>query len=179
MKKNLRKRLLATRKRKYLDINSKQIFKIYNLIKNKYKKAKIIGGYIPISYEFDSLELLKFLESKNYVISLPVIKNNYQMNFFQYSFLDPLVVNKLGIPEPRTSPKKIIPDLILVPLVGYDKNLNRLGYGGGFYDRYFENNSKFKKIFKIGLAFSFQEIKKLPVNKFDKKLDKIITEKEI
>ena len=72
----------------------------------------------------------------------------------------------------------MFPDLIFVPFVGYDKNLNRLGYGGGFYDRYFEKNSKFKKIIKIGLAFSFQKIKKLPVNKFDKKLDRIITEKK-
>ena len=74
---------------------------------------------------------------------------------------------------------KTVPDLIFVPLVGYDNNLNRLGYGGGFYDRYFEKNSKKKKIIKIGLAFSFQKIKKLPVNKFDKKIDRIITEKKI
>ena len=57
--------------------------------------------------------------------------------------------------------------------------LNRLGYGGGFYDRYFQKNSKLKKIIKIGLAFSFQKIKKLPIDKFDKKLDKIITEKNL
>jgi len=54
-----------------------------------------------------------------------------------------------------------------------------LGYGGGFYDRYFEKSFKLKKIIKIGLAFSFQKIKKLPINKYDKKLDKIITEKKI
>ena len=98
------------------------------------------------------------------------------MDFYKYSFEDPFIVNKLGIPEPFKSSNKIIPDLIFVPLVGYDDNLNRLGYGGGFYDRYFEKNSR--KIFKIGLAFSFQKIKKLPVNKFDKKLDRIITEKK-
>ena len=63
--------------------------------------------------------------------------------------------------------------------MGFDSNLNRLGYGGGFYDRYFEKNSNSKKVVKIGLAFSFQKIKKLPINKFDKKLDKIITEKRI
>ena len=72
-----------------------------------------------------------------------------------------------------------MPDLIFVPLVGYDNNLNRLGYGGGFYDRYFEKNSRKKKIIKIGLAFSFQKIKKLPVNKFDKKINRVITEKKI
>ena len=61
--------------------------------------------------------------------------------------------------------------------MGFDKDLNRLGYGGGFYDRYIEKNCKLKKIVKIGLAFSFQKIKKLPIDKFDKKLDIIITEK--
>ena len=101
------------------------------------------------------------------------------MNFYKYSFKDPLRVNNLGIPEPIKSANKVVPDLIFVPLVGYDNNLNRLGYGGGFYDRYFEQNSSLKKIIKIGLAFSFQKIKKLPVNKFDKKIDRVITEKKI
>ena len=101
------------------------------------------------------------------------------MDFYKYSFEAPLIVNKLGIPEPYKSSKKIVPDLIFVPLVGYDRDLNRLGYGGGFYDRYFEKNSNLKKIVKIGLAFSFQKIKKLPINNFDKKLDGIITESKI
>ena len=101
------------------------------------------------------------------------------MNFYKYSFADPLKLNKLGIQEPFKTKNKVVPDLIFVPLVGFDGNLNRLGYGGGFYDRYFEKKLKLKKIVKIGLAFSFQKIKKLPVNKFDKKLDRIITEKKI
>jgi 5-formyltetrahydrofolate cyclo-ligase len=67
----------------------------------------------------------------------------------------------------------------LVPLVGYDNNLNRLGYGGGFYDRYIEKIEKIKKVIKIGLAFSYQNLKKIPTNQHDKRLDFIITEKEI
>ena len=67
----------------------------------------------------------------------------------------------------------------MVPKKAYDDDLNRLGYGGGFYDRYLEKVSKIKKIFKIGLGFSYQEIKKIPINKYDKKLDLIITEKKI
>ena len=113
------------------------------------------------------------------IICLPIIKNNFQMDFYKYSFKEPLKINKLGIPEPINSLNRVIPDLIFVPLLGYDNNLNRLGYGGGFYDRYFEKNSKSKKIIKIGLAFSFQEIKELPINKLDKKIDRIITEKKI
>ena len=179
MKNIIRKKLLKKRKKKYLEISSNHISDIFELIKNKHKDSKLIGGYIPIKYEYDCLSILKFLEKKNYIIGLPIIKNNLAMDFYKYSFKDPLKLNKLGIPEPVNSSKKIVPDLIFVPLVGYDNHLNRLGYGGGFYDRYFEKNLRLKKIYKIGLAFSFQKIKKLPVNSFDKKLDKIITEKKI
>ena len=101
------------------------------------------------------------------------------MDFYKFTFKDPFKINKLGIIEPLNFPKKLVPDLIFVPLVGYDKNLNRLGYGGGFYDRYFEKNKNIKKIIKIGLAFSFQKTKKIPSNKFDIKIDRIVTEKKI
>jgi len=178
LKKILRKQLLNRRKIHYLEISSNHIINIFELIKKKYKNIKVIGGYVPINYEYDCLNLLKFLEIKNYIIGLPVIKKNFKMDFYKYSFKNPLKINKLGIPEPVKSSRKIVPDIIFVPLVGYDDNLNRLGYGGGFYDRYFEKNLKLKKIHKIGLAFSFQKIKKLPITKFDKKLDRIITEKK-
>ena len=61
----------------------------------------------------------------------------------------------------------------------FDKNLNRLGYGGGYYDRLIEKLSKKKNIIKIGLAFSIQEIDKVPTNMYDQKLDYIVTNKNI
>ena len=137
-----------------------------------------LGGYYPSNFEIDDLEILELLDKKNYKISLPVIKKNYQMDFFKWSKNDPLKVNKYGIPEPIIS-KLFYPDILIVPLVGYDNDLNRLGYGGGFYDRYIEKVEKIKKIIKIGLAFSYQKLKHVPINQFDKKLDFIITEKEI
>ena len=100
------------------------------------------------------------------------------MDFFKWSNKDPLKINKFGIPEPISS-KKFYPDILLVPLVGYDNDLNRLGYGGGFYDRYLKKIEKIKKIFKIGLGFSYQELNKIPINSYDKRLDLIITEKKI
>ena len=66
---------------------------------------------------------------------------------------------------------------MLVPLVAYDKNLNRIGYGGGFYDRYIKRIKKRKKILTIGLAYPFQKVKKIPINKYDIKLNYIITVK--
>ena len=120
---------------------------------------------------------MKYLEKKKIIISLPIIKDNFEMEFYKYNTNDPLYVNKYGIPEP-VKKNKIKPNILLVPLVAFDNKLNRLGYGGGFYDRFIQKVSKFK-IIKIGLAFSFQEVKKIPAEKFDKKLDFIITERKI
>ena len=66
----------------------------------------------------------------------------------------------------------------MVPLLAYDANLNRIGYGGGFYDRYIARTKRKKKIITIGLAYSFQKVKKIPINRHDMKLDFVITEKD-
>jgi len=172
----LRKRLLKIRKKNY----SKNFSISFNLVENILKKEKInnkvIGGYYPYNFEFNDMEILKRLEKKNYLISLPKIKNNFQMDFFKWSNKDPLLINKYGIPEPFDN-KVVYPDTLFVPMVAFDKDLNRIGYGGGFYDRYISKLKKRKKILTIGLAYSFQRVKKIQVHKHDIKLDYIITEK--
>ena len=140
--------------------------------------TKNIGGYYPLNFEIDSLAILYLLEKKNYNISLPKIEKKNQMNFLQWSSNEPLKINKYGIPQP-ISAKIVFPDILLIPLVAYDKNLNRLGYGGGFYDRYINKIEKRKKVIKIGLAFSYQKVKIIPINQYDKKLDYVITEKQM
>ncbi len=177
-KKKLRKKILAYRKKKYKNINVKYSFLQYILKKYNLTKNKNIGAYYPISYEIDSLSILKKIEKDGYKISLPITKRKNQMDFFEWSFKDPLVIGRIGVPEPIQI-KKVYPDILLVPLVAFDKSNYRLGYGGGYYDRYIEKIKKIKKILTIGLAFSFQEVKKLPLNKYDKKLDYIFTDKKI
>ena len=100
------------------------------------------------------------------------------MNFYKWSFSEPLKINKYGIPEP-VAKDIVYPDVILIPLVAFDKNLNRLGYGGGYYDRLIAKLSKRKKIMKIGLALSVQKIDTIPTNRYDQKLDYIVTNKYI
>ena len=177
-KSKLRKKILKVREKinkKNIQIDFNQIIKI--LKKEKINK-KIIGGYYPVNFEIDDLALLRKFEKNRFSISLPVIKKNFQMDFYKWSFLDPLKVNKYGIPEPEI--KNIVyPDILLIPLVAFDKNLNRLGYGGGYYDRLVEKLSKKKNIIKIGLAFSVQKIDKVPINAYDQKLDYIVTNKYI
>ena len=176
-KSNIRSKIINLRKKNFNKNFQINLDKFFSFLKTK-TNLKNLGGYYPSNYEINDIEILEFLEKKNYKILLPIVKKNNQMDFLKWSHSDPLKINKYGIPEPVSS-KILYPDILLVPLVGYDNNLNRLGYGGGFYDRYIEKIEKIKKIIKIGLAFSYQKIKSLPTNQHDKKLDFIITEKEI
>ena len=175
---NLRKKILKLRKLKYnerIEINLLFLYKI--LKKHKINKPSI-GGYINVNYEMNCIDVLKKLERKKIQISLPVIKKNNQMEFSKWSFDSPLILNSFGIPEPKNN-KFTLPNVLLVPLVAFDKHKYRIGYGGGYYDRYIEKVKKNKKLITIGFAFSFQQIKRVPKNKFDKKLDYIITEKKL
>ena len=124
------------------------------------------------------MDILKKLEKNNFKISLPVIKKNNKMDFYEWSFKDLLKLSHQGIPEPIKN-KKVFPDVLIVPLVGFDNKKFRLGYGGGFYDRYISKLSTFKKVLTVGFAFPFQEVKNIPINKYDKKLDFILTNKGI
>ena len=177
-KSKLRKKVLRLRAKEQFKNNYINFNKIFTLIKNKGKNKKIIGGYFPVNNEIDDLMILNIFKKKGYKVSLPLIKKEFNMNFFEWQEDDPLKINKLGIPEP-TSNILLIPDILLVPLVAYDKNLNRLGYGGGYYDRFIQKLSRKKKVLKIGLAFSIQKINKVPITKYDQKLDFIVTEKNI
>tara|TARA_Y100000310_G_scaffold312457_1_gene359779 strand:- start:95 stop:661 length:567 start_codon:yes stop_codon:yes gene_type:complete len=177
----LRKKSLIQRKKKYLKANKFNFNIIFKLIKKHFSKKKIIiAGYYPSYYEADILNFLERASKKNFRIVLPVVKSSNAMNFKSWIFKDPLYVNKFGILEPKNSSKNIIPDLIMVPLVAFDKYLNRIGYGKGYYDRSLKKISKIKKnAISVGIAYSFQKCQKIPANKQDFKLDYIFTEKGI
>ena len=175
-KSQIRKKILKIRKQKKIKKFVFNFDEILNILKRKKILGKIIGGYYPYNYEINILKILQKFEKKKFIITLPKIKKNSQMNFFQWSTNDPLVINKFGIPEPISKMVKY-PDVLLVPLVAFDKDFNRIGYGGGFYDRYINKIRKRKKVLTIGFAYSFQKVKKISTNNYDIKLDFIITNK--
>ena len=178
VKSKLRKKILRIREKIFKNNTQINFSQITNILKKEKINKRVIGGYYPVNFEIDDLKLLKKFEENKLIISLPVIKKNFQMDFYKWSFSNLLKVNKYGIPEPDVK-NKIYPDILLIPLVAFDKNLNRLGYGGGYYDRYIKKLSKKKNIIKIGLALSFQKINKVPINAYDQKLDYIVTNKYI
>ena len=175
-KSEIRKKIIKLRKKNYsndLKINFQSIIKI---LRKKKQTKKIVGGYYSYNYEANILPVLEKFKKLKYIISLPKIGKRNDMNFFTWPINDPLNINKYGIPEPITD-KIIYPDILLVPLVAYDEDKNRIGYGGGFYDRYIKKVKKIKKVLTIGVAFSYQKVKKIPIEKNDIKLNFIITEK--
>ena len=176
----LRNKYLNLRKIKYHDINKNFFSPLLKLIRLKQKKPPIkIALYYPSSFELNVLKLLEFNYILRQDILLPVINEKKHMNFFSWKKNNVLFVNKFGILEPAKNQIKV-PDIMLVPMLAFDKNKYRLGYGKGFYDRYLNKYlKKFKNILTVGVAFSFQRHHKLPVNNNDVKLDFIITDKGI
>ena len=176
-KETIRKNYFNKRKKKFFDTKKKIFDPLVNLLKKK--NFDNLALYYPTSYELNILNILEveFLKKKKFL--LPIIKDKSSMHFYEWKKKDVLYVNKYGILEPLKS-KSIIPNIILVPLLAFDKFKNRLGYGKGFYDKFLKKKDKNKsKIISIGVAFSFQKYHKLPVNEKDVKLDYILTEKGI
>ena len=177
----LRNRFLFQRKKKHLPAEKFNFNLIFNLInKHFFKRKIIIAGYYPSGHEVNILNFLEEASRKKYKIVLPVIRSSNLMSFKSWVFKEPLYVNKYGILEPKNSKKQIIPDLTMVPLVAFDSQLNRIGYGKGYYDRSLQTIKNIKKkTISLGIAYSFQKCKSIPVNKHDFKLDYIFTERGI
>ena len=179
--KNLvRKNYYLLRKKKYYEINKSFFTPLVDLIKSKLKNKKFkLALYYPSSFEINVLKLLELNYISNQDLLLPIIEKGNLMNFFPWKKNEVLKINKYGILEPIKS-RQNIPDIMLVPMLVFDKNKHRLGYGKGYYDRYLNKYlKKFKNILTIGVAFSFQKHHKLPINNKDVKLNYILTEKGI
>ncbi|MDC0618947.1 5-formyltetrahydrofolate cyclo-ligase [Pelagibacteraceae bacterium] len=176
----VRKKYYLLRKKKHYEINKEFFIPLINLIKSKFKNRTFkLALYYPSLFEINVLKLLEFNYISNKSLLLPVIKENNSMHFFPWKKNEVLQINKYGMLEPIESQQNI-PDIMLVPLLIFDKNKYRVGYGKGFYDRYLNKNlKKFKKILTIGVAFSFQKYHKVPINNKDVKLNYILTEKGI
>ena len=159
-------------------LKKKDIIIIISEIKSKLKISSV-SIYYPIKSEISSLQIIKICKNLSIEICLPVInKNTNELIFSKFDDEKYLTKNKYGIMEP-TKLNQITPDIIFVPMVGFDKNLNRIGYGKGYYDKVISKLRKIKKIFVIGLAYDNQMVRKLPIENHDEKMDIILTDKKI
>ena len=177
MKEKLRKYSFSLRKNKYFNLTEKDFSPLLSEI-TRYK-INIVGSYYSTNFELDLKILNTLLFRKGFSLSLPFVhENNQLMEFKEWNSNDVLRLNKYGIPQTFIVSKTLVPDIFLVPLLAFDKYGNRLGYGSGYYDKYFNMLNKTKKRFRtIGIGFSFQKKDKLKVLKTDFCLDAVFTEK--
>ena len=153
-KKNiLRNKFFKKRKKKYYKVNN-FFFDPLKKIINKIEKTSVyVAIYMPINYELNTLFCMNMQSSKKIYFLAPKVTSKNDMCFFEVKKNDVFQVNKYGILEPIVTKKKsrYLPDIILMPLLAYDKKNNRLGYGKGYYDHYLNNQKK--KIKTIGIAY--------------------------
>ena len=175
----IRKKAFINRKNKYFDVSYHFFDPLIKLLNKKKANKKInLSLYYPVAYEVNILKFFDLNKVNQIKTLLPVIKSKKKMNFVEWQFLDPLKVNVFGMLDPCLQTQSLIPNVMIIPLLAFDKHNNRLGYGKGFYDSYLNKLLKNKKkIITIGVAFSFQKYNKLPTSKLDIKLDYILTEK--
>lgn len=133
--------------------------------------------YLPFNGEISPLPLIKTLQKQGKRCALPTLHpftENY-LQFFEYHSVQDLAPNRFGILEPKLNVQKIVPldeiKMIFVPLVACDKQHNRLGMGGGFYDR---TLAQMPNAITVGLAHQCQQLETLPVESWDMPLDYIL-----
>ena len=137
-----------------------------------------IGSYSSFRNEISTRLIHELLFSLGFEISLPCINDKDQnLTFRNWEAKDGLVKNKYGILQPKEDAIEEHPEMIIVPLVGFSMSGYRLGYGGGYYDRFIDAKNKSGKITTVGFGYTFQEVNDLPIESHDQKLNWILTEK--
>ncbi|MEO1044902.1 MAG: 5-formyltetrahydrofolate cyclo-ligase [Pseudomonadota bacterium] len=146
-------------------------------LRTLFDKATIIGSYHPTSSEVTTENYHKLFCDIDKIISLPWFSDRQtSMTFRQWSTSNALEQGPFDVMQPSRHAPELSPDLLIVPMLGFDDQGQRLGQGGGHYDRYFAANPE---AMRIGLAWSVQQHDSIPVEKHDMPLDLVITQEGV
>lgn len=136
----------------------------------------IVSGFVAIGEEIDPLPLMLRLAGEGYALALPVMQSSRApLLFRRWQPGDPTTEKAWGIREPLPAAPEVVPDVLLVPLLAFDAEGHRLGYGGGYYDRTLAAMRARRTIVAIGLAHDEQEVPAVPRLDFDQRLDWVLT----
>ncbi len=142
--------------------------------------GQVASAYWPYRTEIDSRPLMARLAAAGVRIALPVTPpkgSNEALIFRIWSEGDRLAPGHFPVHEPHPDAETVEPDLVLVPLLAFDRSGQRLGYGAGHYDRTLARLRALKQVRAIGLAFADQVVERLPAGPHDQRLDGILTER--
>lgn len=139
-----------------------------------------VSAFYPYQSEIDTRPLLGKLSGEGWTTCLPIVLGkNLPLEFRRWLPGEPTIPGIWGIPRPPETSPEVEPDVLVIPLLSFDRKGYRLGYGGGFYDRTLEKLRTRKKIIAIGVGYATQEVDHVPVGPHDQPLDYILTEKEV
>ena len=136
-----------------------------------------VSGFYPMTPEIDVLPTLSWFAERGHPTALPVVVGRHlPLAFRAWSPGAPLERGALGIPFPAKGAAELIPEILLVPLLAFDRRGHRLGYGGGYYDRTLADLRAKGPVLAIGVGYSFQEVEEVPATAYDQRIDAIATE---
>jgi 5-formyltetrahydrofolate cyclo-ligase len=140
----------------------------------------IVSGFMPLKSEINPLPLLQKLAEAGARLALPAIAGRDKPLIMRaWEFGAPLDRGQWGIREPKPDAPEVEPDVLLVPLLAFDRAGHRLGYGAGYYDMTIHRLRALKPVTAVGIAFAAQEVPKIPTTPRDERLDLVLTEREV
>ncbi len=143
----------------------------------EYKQAKVIYAYMDCKHEVETRDLIRAAWSEGKRVAVPKVTGEEMKFFYITSFENDLEDGYFGIQEPRQkNPAEEEDALLLMPGVAFDEQCHRIGYGGGFYDRFLEVHPG---LVTVALAFEFQMKEEVPFETFDIRPSKIVTEERV
>jgi len=169
-------RRLAVSEEDYFCLATDFMRKACNLLLGKLE-ISTLAGYAPIHGEIDVVPLMEVLFDHRKTVALPVMRPGSRvLAFRRWEPGMALTLNRYGIAEPPESAPEVAPEVVLVPLLAFDRRGNRLGYGGGYYDA---TLTALSNALAAGCGYSWQQVKSLPAEPQDRLLNWIITEKSV
>jgi 5-formyltetrahydrofolate cyclo-ligase len=140
----------------------------------------VISGFMPLKSEINPLPLMQKLAAAGARLALPAIAGRGETLIMRaWDFDAPLDRGQWGIREPKADAPEVEPDILLVPLLAFDRAGYRIGYGAGYYDMTIHRLRGLKVVTAVGIAFAAQEVPKIPTTPRDERLDLVLTEREV
>jgi 5-formyltetrahydrofolate cyclo-ligase len=140
----------------------------------------IVSGFMPLKSEINPLPLMQKLSENGARLALPrIVGRGSPLSMRAWEFGTPLDRGQWGIREPKADAPEVDPDVLLVPLLAFDRAGYRIGYGAGYYDMTITRLRGLKTVTAVGIAFAAQEVPEIPKAPRDARLDLVLTEREV
>jgi len=140
----------------------------------------VVSGFSPLKSEINPVPLMRAFAAAGAALALPVVAGRGKpLTMRAWAFGEPLVAGVWGIREPPPAAAEVFPDMLIVPLLAFDRTGHRIGYGAGYYDMTIARLRGMKPVIALGIAYAAQEIAEIPTTPRDARLDFVLTEREV